>query len=230
MSKVNFKNLCIGCGRTVRDFASAALRTDIGKLLTRLIGISGNAGQCRAPAVNTDNIMRRLSNEFNLAAIDGLVDQTVASTMSESVPAALREEILVNYLGFSFWDVWTFSTSEWHQLEEHREIRVDRISPADTSFLKNKQIDTRLKGARLRHFAGFLRRSIRENDYLWGRLHGAERLIDIVCSAAAAENAVKGIDIKTIKHSAFRSILDTEDRCFVDKETLATVRRLIDSL
>jgi patatin-related protein len=212
------------------DFASAALRTDIGKLLTRLIGISGNAGECRAPAVNTDNIMSRLSNEFNLAAIDGLVDQTVASTMSESVPAALREEILVNYLGFSFWDVWTFSTSEWHQLEEHREICVDRISPADTSFLKNKQIDTRLKGARLRHFAGFLRRSIRENDYLWGRLHGAERLIDIVCSAAAAENAVKGIDIKTIKHSAFRSILDTEDRCFVDKETLATVRRLIDSL
>jgi hypothetical protein len=85
-------------------------------------------------------------------------------------------------------------------------------------------------GAKLRHFAGFLSRSIRENDYLWGRLHGAERLIDIVCSAAAAENALKGIDIKTIKKSAFRSILDTEDRWLVDKEPLAAVRELIDSL
>jgi hypothetical protein len=75
-----------------------------------------------------------------------------------------------------------------------------------------------------------LSRSIRENDYLWGRLHGAERLIDIVCSAAAAENALKGIDNQDNQKTRIRSILDTEDRWLVDKEPLAAVRELIDGL
>jgi Protein of unknown function (DUF3376) len=72
--------------------------------------------------------------------------------------------------------------------------------------------------------------SVRENDYLWGRLHGAERLIDIVCGAAAAENALGGVDIKKIKMAAFRSILDTEDRCLLDKALVRAVRKEIDGL
>jgi len=211
-------------------FASSALRNDIKALSNRLQAMTEDGGAQTAPVGDIENVMRRLSEEFDLAAIDRIVDQTAASSMAESLPAALRQEMLVNYLGFAFWDVWTLRISEWHELEEHREIRVDRISPADANSLKLGEIDTRLKGAKLRHFAGFLSRSIRENDYLWGRLHGAERLIDIVCSAAAAENALKGIDIKTIKKSAFRSILETEDRWLVDKELLAAVRELIDSL
>jgi patatin-related protein len=212
------------------DFASSTLRNDIKALSNRLLAMTEDRSARTAPIGDIDNVTRRLSEEFDLATIDRMVDQTAASSIAESLPAALRQEMLVNYLGFSFWDVWTLRISEWHELEEHREIRVDRISPADASSPKIKEIGTRLMGAKLRHFAGFLSRSIRENDYLWGRLHGAERLIDIVCSAAAAENALKGIDIKTIKKSAFRSILDTEDRWLVDKEPLAAVRELIDSL
>ena len=217
------------------EFASSTLRNHVGALLQRLPAPTQKRG---IPTVNAtpatvkdvDDFMRRLSEELDLTAFDRSVDHISGSPTAESSPAALRREVLVNYLGFSFWDVWTFPISEWHDLEEHREIRVDRISPIDATSLRSKEVTTRLKGAELRHFAGFLSRSVRENDYLWGRLHGAERLIDIVCDAATAENALDGVDIKKIKTAAFRSILDTEDRCLLDKTLLLAVRKEIDEL
>jgi Protein of unknown function (DUF3376) len=155
------------------EFVSSTLRNDIKALSSRLQATTEDGSARTAPVGDIENVMRRLSREFDLAAIDRMVDQAAASSMAESLPAALRQEMLVNYLGFSFWDVWTLRISEWHEVEEHREICVDRISPADANSLKIKEIGARLKGAKLRHFAGFLSRSIRENDYLWGRLHGA---------------------------------------------------------
>ena len=82
-----------------------------------------DGGAQTTPVGDIENVVRRLSEEFDLAAIDRMVDQTAASSMAESLPAALRQEMLVNYLGFAFWDVWTLRISEWHELEEHREIR-----------------------------------------------------------------------------------------------------------
>jgi len=41
-----------------------------------------------------------------------------------------------------------------------------------------------LKGIEFNSFGAFFSRKYRENDYLWGRLHGAERLIDIIFSTA----------------------------------------------
>jgi patatin-related protein len=217
------------------EFASLTLRNHVGALLQRLPAPTWKRG---TPAVSVppatvddvDDFMRRLSEELDLAAFDRSVDHIAGASTAGSLPPALGREVLVNYLGFSFWDVWTFPISEWHDLEEHREIRVDRISPIDATSLRSKEVTTRLKGAELRHFAGFLSRSVRENDYLWGRLHGAERLIDIVCDAATAESALDGVDIKKIKAAAFRSILDTEDRYLLDKALLLTVRKEIDEL
>ena len=39
-----------------------------------------------------------------------------------------------------------------------------------------------LKGIQFNSFGAFFSRAYRENDYLWGRLHGADRLIDITVS------------------------------------------------
>jgi hypothetical protein len=93
-------------------------------------------------------------------------------------------------------DVWTHPVSEWRAVEERREVRVDGISPVDTVVLRNGAQATRLKGAEFEHFAGFLSRSRREHDYLWGRLDAAERLIDIVSDAAAMEGALGKTDIR----------------------------------
>ena len=43
-----------------------------------------------------------------------------------------------------------------------------------------------LQGVKLGNFGAFFRRADRENDYLWGRLHAADRLIDLVYDARPA--------------------------------------------
>jgi hypothetical protein len=130
------------------EFASSSLRNGIAALLQRLPATTRKRG---IPAVNAppatvediDDCMRRLSEELDLAAFDRSVDHTAGSSTAGSSPAALHREVLVNYLGFSFWDVWTFPISEWHDLEEHREIRVDRISPIDATSLRSKEFRPR---------------------------------------------------------------------------------------
>ena len=84
-----------------------------------------------------------------------------------------------------------------------------------------------LRGADLRHFAGFLSRPHRENDYLWGRLDGAERLIDIVCNAAGTDLSLAPGDVREIKRMAFLAILDTEEKFLQDKALIATVRAAV---
>jgi hypothetical protein len=122
----------------------------------------------------------------------------------------------------------TFTLPEWRDIGEHGEIRVDRISPADAVSLRAGTANPTLKGADLRHFAGFLSRQLRESDYLWGRLDGAERLIDIICDAAGADFSLSPVEIRKIKNMAFHSILDAEEKFLQDKELISTIRATID--
>jgi hypothetical protein len=211
------------------NFTSASLRARVAALATRLgIVADGNAEAIIAARESMDRemdgLMEQLHEELDLADIDRAVDAIVASSMAGNIPAVLRQEVLIYYFGFPFWDVWTFPMAEWRAVEEHGEIRVDRISPDDAALLRNGASTTRLKGADFRHFAGFLSRSRREHEYLWGRLHGAERLIDIVSDAAALEGALGKTDIRALKKAAFRAILDTEEHHLLDKGLLAQVR------
>src|SRR5262249_34721242 len=112
-------------------------------------------------------------------------------------------------------------------LGEHDEIRVDRVSPADAVSLRSGATSSTLKGAELRHFAGFFSRSLRESDYLWGRLDGAERLIDIICDAASADISLNQQEIKNIKVAAFRAIIKTEQEHIEDQSLLSTFRTAI---
>lgn len=77
-------------------------------------------------------------------------------------------------------------------------VRVRRISPLDAVALGWG--GEKLKGVGLHHFAAFLKRESRENDYLWGRLDGLElflRLVDPEIDDAALA-------------AAFRAVLDEE--------------------
>ena len=68
-----------------------------------------------------------------------------------------------------------------------------------------------MKGVRFNSFGGFFSRAYRENDYLWGRLHGAERAIDIVVSTLPADRRLKAGRVAAIKRRAFLAILDEEE-------------------
>ena len=117
-------------------------------------------------------------------------------------------EILVNYLGFPFWDTLTFPVMPWRETGEFNEIRVDRINTRDAATIE--QLGSfRLKGGAFNQFAAYLSRPYRENDYLLGRLHAVDRLIGIVCDAAGPD-ALSRVAAAALKKKAILRILDIE--------------------
>ena len=136
-----------------------------------------------------DRLIEQLAFEIGLDASTRELDDLLASLDPAKWHPEARREVLVNYLGFPFWDVLTFPITSAREIGELNEILIDRISPQDARALKGFDGIESLKGVGFGHFAAFLSRAYRENDYLLGRLHALDRLIDIVCDAAGIDAA-----------------------------------------
>jgi hypothetical protein len=67
-----------------------------------------------------------------------------------------------------------------------------------------------LKGAQFQAFGAFFCRAYREHDYLWGRLHGAERMIDLVVSSLPDSSRPSAAVLAGIRRDAFRAIVAAE--------------------
>jgi hypothetical protein len=96
-------------------------------------------------------------------------------------------------------------------LNEFDPIRVDRISPDDATAIRSGGAAATLKGIQFNNFGAFFSRAYRENDYLWGRLHGADRLVDIILSTLPPGARLAAGRIATIKRELFLAILDEEE-------------------
>jgi len=180
-------------------------------------------------AVKTiDRLVETLGREINLNATTRDLDELLASLDPLTWHPEARRDVLVNYLGFPFWDVLTFSVSTGRDPGELREILIDRISPEEMHTLKAFAGAKSLKGIALNNFAGFFSRRYRENDYLLGRLHAVERLMDIVCDAAGIDPQNSGIDVLALKRRAFQRILAAEEGHLVHSaDLIAALRRAI---
>jgi patatin-related protein len=177
---------------------------------------------------NIDRLVEALGKEINLNASTRDVDELLASLDPAEWHPDARHEVLVNYLGFPFWDVLTFSVTTGRGTGELREILVDRISPQEAHTLKGFEGTKSLKGIGFDNFAGFFSRRYRENDYLLGRLHALDRLMDIVCDAAEIDLQRDGIDVLALKRWAFERILNAEEPHLIhSKELIAAIRRCI---
>jgi hypothetical protein len=174
-----------------------------------------------------DRLIEQLGVEIDLGASTRDIDHLLASLDPSAWRPQARREVLVNYLGFPFWDVLTFPMTSAGEIGELNEILVDRISPHDARALSGFDgIDT-LKGIGFSHFAAFLSRAYRENDYLLGRLHAVDRLIDIVCDCAGSECTAK-LDVPALKRKAFTRVLDAEEKHLGEsRELIAALRRYI---
>jgi len=157
--------------------------------------------------IQIDLLIERLGLDIDLKASTRDVDVLLAET--EGLLPRAMYEVLVNYLGFPFWDVLTFPVMPWREARELNEIKVDRISARDAVGI-NSLGTFRLKGTAFNQFAAFLSRAYRENDYLLGRLHAIDRLIDIVSDAAGTEFRMR-YDIAALKKKGFLRILDAEE-------------------
>ncbi|HZO57103.1 MAG TPA: patatin-like protein, partial [Bryobacteraceae bacterium] len=94
-------------------------------------------------------------------------------------PAQLRRQLDNESKHFERHDVLTFPLLYNSTLGEMDQVEIFRISPKDApigaKYASSQK--PKVKGAALGAFAGFLEREWRENDILWGRLDGAERII-----------------------------------------------------
>ena len=167
------------------------------------------------------HLIERLAAQIALDAATHEVDSLLAELDSASWYPQARREVLINYIGFPFWDILTLSVTSWRDLGEFDEIRVDRISPEDARTVARG--GHQLKGTAFLHFGAFFSRAFRENDYLLGRLQAIDRLIDIVCDSAGRE-ALAGVDVSALKRRAFEQVLRKED------EHLPHVRPLVNQL
>ncbi|WP_157219790.1 patatin-like protein [Flavisphingomonas formosensis] len=155
------------------------------------------------------NTLDRLAEARDLAAIDAMADDRLAAAFS-ALPRAERRTMLLAYLGYPFYDIATLPLTQSEGQFEFETIKVDRISPDDATAIREGGAEATLKGIQFNSFGAFFSRAYRENDYLWGRLHGAERLIDIVVSALPEGTRLPPGRITTLKRQAFRSILAEE--------------------
>ena len=167
--------------------------------------------------------LEALAGALRLTEIDLAADAAISESLA-SLPKAERRQMLFAYLGFPFYDIATLPLLQGEGLDEFDPIKVDRIAPDDATSIRSGGAEATLKGLQFNSFGAFFSRAYRENDYLWGRLHGAERLIDILISTLPATVAFPEEKIKAAKQAAFRAIIAAE------RPHLGEIQELIDSL
>ena len=176
--------------------ASASLGDNFAQLAVRLF---------EDPAA----VLASIAERRQLQHTDLLVDAMLASALAE-MPLALRRRILLAYLGFLFYDTVTLPLLRGEGQSEFDPVKVDRISPDDAPSIRAGGALACLRGVEFYNFGAFFSRAYRENDYLWGRLHGAERMIDLVASALPDTMTLTTDELHAFKRDAFLAILDDE--------------------
>jgi hypothetical protein len=104
---------------------------------------------------------------------------------------------------------------------------VQRFSPLDATCLRAVNADgtpkpdptAKLDGVSIGHFGAFFDQAWRENDYLWGRLDGAELAFRLLSRQSGTD-----LDLTEHLRTALMAILTSE------KDDLALVGRLWPSL
>jgi hypothetical protein len=170
-----------------------------------------------------EGLLRELAAALDLDGATRDLDRLIADLDPGEWHHEARRYVLVNYLGFPFWDVLTFPMMVGRESGELNQILIDRISPEDVRSLKDFAGLASVKGSRFGRFAAFLSRAYRENDYLLGRLHALDRLIDIVCDSAG--RACEGLDIIALKKRGFLQILAAEEPHLADSGDLIRALR-----
>jgi patatin-related protein len=155
-------------------------------------------------------VLELVAERRQLPATDLVVDAILAEAL-EKMPQALRRQVLLAYLGFPFYDTVTLPLLRGEGLNEFDPVKVDRISPDDALSIRSGGAQATLRGVEFYNFGAFFSRAYRENDYLWGRLHGAERMIDLVASALPDGTSLAPEQLAELKREAFLAVLDEEE-------------------
>ena len=155
-----------------------------------------------------------------------------------------RRALAHYYQNYEDYDLLTYPILFETGVGEADTIDIIRISPEDAKQLIDER-ETRchkLAGSALGHFGAFLAQQWRQNDILWGRLDGAERIIASLLpnhplrkqliGEAQAQIVLDAIS-KMGKEGRYallaESLMRTRTRKFESEELDAFIRRLIDN-
>ena len=197
--------------------ASAALGDDFPALAARVF---------TDPAA----VLTGLAERRQLRATDARAEEMLAAMLAIT-PVALRRRILFAYLGFPFYDTVTLPLLRGEGMTEFNPVNVDRISPEDADSVRKGGAAECLRGVEFYNFGAFFSRTYRENDYLWGRLHGAERMIDLLASTVPENESFSADELLALKHEAFAAILDEEEpRLKADPQLVPSLRREMEAV
>jgi hypothetical protein len=182
-------------------------------------------------ATSVKKLLKKLKSRLDIEHFRKEADEVMAGHDLFKEMQDVGRDVMLSYLGFAFWDVATFTVTGVKGLGENNPVDVNRISPNDPSILKKTQDEMPLKGTDLKSFGAFFSREDRENDYLWGRLNGAERLIDFLTYYAKTAGLEQKVDGRMMKKRAFRAILKTEMAHLKESEALfEDIKERIDHL
>jgi patatin-related protein len=132
--------------------------------------------------------------------------------------AEARDSLLNRYLGFALWDGMLFPTISLSELPQLSPIPVAQFSPLNATTLKapldKGNVEAgKLKGIPVHHFAAFFQAEYRENDYLWGRLDGAELILRMLYGVAkqhASQPKLAADEAPPHLKDALAAVLETE--------------------
>lgn len=155
--------------------------------LRGLLGMSENA---RAQALNqvdlgpiqkvADFVIKEYRKMVEASdAVKSLLDPKLYDAKTAS-DIDLRSKIKQYYDDYEYYDQIIFPIFYETSVGEAEPASVIRISPEDAPSIINEKTTSRRKlaGLVLFHFGAFFDRLWRSNDILWGRLDGAERIIN----------------------------------------------------
>jgi len=141
-----------------------------------------------------------------------LLWETLASNTSDWDPDS-RAALLGRYVGFPVWDSIIFPVIALAKLPQLTPVTVQRFSPLDATCLQavdsqgapKTDPTAKLDGVSISHFGAFFDKSWRENDYLWGRLDGAELAMRLLSRQSGSD-----LDLTGHLKSALSAILAAE--------------------
>ena len=187
------------------------------------------AAVAREFEIDPGAVLAEIAKRRQLPATDLVVDALLAEAL-RGMPKELKRRVLLTYLGFPFYDTVTLPLLRGEGSTEFEPAKVDRISPVDCNAIRGGATEKVLRGTEFYNFGAFFSRAYRENDYLWGRLHGAERMIDLIASALPKGMMVDPADLAGFKREAFLAVLGEEEgRLKTDPELVAKVRAEIET-
>lgn len=178
------------------------------------------------PRDEAGQLLRALSGALDLKAKDRVFDQAFERFLGQLAADPLHDAFLADYVGFPVYDVLLYlpGTMELGP-DPLTRVQVQRISPQDSASLQSEFGG--LKSRSLMGFLGFFNRAYREHDYLWGRLNGADRLVDLVVSVAP-EAFAEG-EAEALKRRLFRTIVARERRrLYRCDQELSSLEALLD--